>query len=151
MSAALEVALIAFLVSLGSIALSKKMVDQDRVEEIKARIKEYNKKYRKALKENDKQALKKLEAEGKEVTRMSMELMKYSFKPTMFTIIPILIVISAIRANYGNQVVASLPLIGGVDAFWWYVIVAMATSITLEIVYSAYRRRKKNGGTRKKD
>ncbi len=147
----IEVALIAAAVSAGSMLFQKKMVNQDRVDEIKAKMKDYNKRYRKALKEKNEKKIKELEKEGKEVTMMSAELMKHSLKPTMYTLLPILIVISVIKTRYGGQTAAVLPAIGAVDAFWWYVIVAMMTSMVLEVVYQAYRRKKKNGGTRKKN
>ena len=150
MSAIIDVTLIAAVVSLASVAFQKKMVNQDRVDEIKKKMKEYNKKYKKALKENDKNALKKLEAEGKEVTQMSMELMKYSLKPTMYTLVPILAVIAFIKSAYGDNPIISIPLVGGITPFWWYVIIATVVGLLSEAAYTAYRRNK-NGRTRKKD
>ena len=141
---AIEIALIAIAISLGSAIVNKKVVDQKRNKEIQKQVSDFQKRYNEAKKKGDKEQIAKLEKEQKEVMALSMELMKNSFKPMLYTFVPIIVIfffLSSMYAGTGN--VVDVPVIGMLSWFWWYFLVAIVTGLGFEVLYKLATRERK--------
>lgn len=138
MTAVLEIGIVAALVSGISALINKKLGNPQRVNEIKKQFSDFQKKYKAAKKGGDAELIKKLEEEQKEMTGLAKEMMVHSFKPMLYTFIPIIVVIGLVSAKYGGQsvVVAGISL----HWIWWYFIVSLITGIAVEIIYRRVRK-----------
>ncbi len=138
MDPATTIALIAACVGAATTGLNKLLVDQDRVEEIRKRLKEIQKEMKE---EKGKEQPKK----QKEMMQLSKEMMLNNFKPMIFTLIPILILIFFLKGMYGEAgVVVTLPILNiGLTWLWWYILISIIVSMTLEGIYKAWRKRNK--------
>ena len=110
---------VSFLVTLVMTLVTKYFTDQTRMKEIK----DIQKSHQAKLKENkgDIEAQKKIQ---KEMMESSMELMKHSFKPLLITFLPLILFFYWIRGIFLETAIASTWL-------WWYIGVAIASSIVL--------------------
>ncbi len=99
----LAIILISFLISLMIVLIYKKVTDQDLMKDLKSEIKEFQKKM-KELKDKPDQMMK--------IQRQAMETntkyMMHSFKPTLFTFIPIILIFGWLNAH-----MAYYPLVAG--------------------------------------
>ena len=99
-----------------------------------------------AIKANDQEKLKEIEAKNQEMWTDTKKMLKQSFKPLYITMIPIIVVLAFLRGGYDKfGTIIEVPIFGGLTWFWWYLIVAMATSILFEIVYRQIRKKVKGG------
>jgi uncharacterized membrane protein (DUF106 family) len=94
-------------------------LDKEKMREMKKRQKEIQKKMKDHQKNGDHDKALEL---NKEFMTHSMEIMKQSLKPTLITIVPIIVVFSIIRNAYAETAIAS-------TWFWWYLGSAIAGSI----------------------
>ena len=118
---ALAILIIAIIVSLIINIATKLLVDQERVAELKKELKEYQAKLKKASR--DPEMLKKLQEEQQKYMQINAELMRLSFKPMIYTWLPIILIFIYLRHVYGfggiyqelnpswNGVVVYLPTI----------------------------------------
>jgi uncharacterized membrane protein (DUF106 family) len=118
---ALAILIIAIIVSLIINITTKLLVDQERVAELKREIKEYQARLKKASR--DPEMLKKLQEEQQKYMQINAELMRMSFKPMIYTWLPIILIFIYLRHVYGfggiyqelipgwNGVVVYLPII----------------------------------------
>lgn len=109
--------ILSFLITLFMTLVTKKFTDQNRMKELK--------KIQKACQikiKDHKGDLKKQAEIQKEMMRCSMELMKHSFKPMLFTLLPLIILFWWIRGVYT-----------GVLSYWiwWYIGTSIVSSIVL--------------------
>lgn len=113
---------ISFLVTLAMTLFTKYFTDQSKMKELK----EKQKACQKELKENkgDIEAQKKIQ---KEMMGYSMDLMKHSFKPMIYTFIPLIAIFWWIRGIILETAIASTWL-------WWYIGTAIGSSIILRKV-----------------
>ena len=113
----LSIILVGFLVTLVMTLITKKVTDQNRMKELK----EIQKKCQIKLKDS-KGDMKKQQEIQKEIMACSMELMKHSFKPALYTMIPALLLITWLRGVYTEILSGWL---------WWYIGSAIISSIAL--------------------
>jgi len=144
-SSAIEVAFIAIAIGLATSLISKKLVNQDRMDELKAKAKKMQDEYKDAIKSGDKARIDKAKAEQKEMMGIYKEITMSGFKPMLITFVPILLVIFFLRSTYGDLGnIVELPFFNWqLSWFWWYFIVVIITGISIEITYKQYRKRKK--------
>ena len=118
----LSVISISFLVTLAMTLFTKYFTDQTSMKELK----EKQKACQKELKENkgDIEAQKKIQ---KEMMGYSMDLIKHSFKPMIYTFIPLIAIFWWIRGIFLETTIASTWL-------WWYIGSAIGSSIILRKV-----------------
>jgi uncharacterized membrane protein (DUF106 family) len=140
--AAIEVALIAIVVSIATNLVNKKIIDQKRMKEIKKQISDFQKEYNEVKKGGDKELIAKMEKEQKEMMSLTKEMMMGSFKPMMYTFLPIILIFFWIKGNYETAEVI-VPVLGNIGWFWWYFIAVVAAGITFEIIYKIATREKK--------
>jgi len=112
-----SIIILGVLVTLVMTLVTKKFTDQNRMKELK----KIQKACQIRLKDN-KGDMKKQSEIQKEMMACSMELMKHSFKPMLYTMIPILLLIMWVRGVYTEI----LP-----KWIWWYIGSAMISSIIL--------------------
>ena len=112
-----SIIIIGIFVTLVMTLVTKKFTDQNRMKELK----KIQKACQIRLKDN-KGDMKKQSEIQKEMMACSMELMKHSFKPMLYTMIPILLLIMWVRGVYTEI----LP-----KWIWWYIGSAMISSIIL--------------------
>ncbi|WP_456372025.1 EMC3/TMCO1 family protein [Methanocaldococcus sp.] len=118
---AIAILVIAIIVSLIVNIATKLLVDQEKVAKLKKEIQEYQIKMKKMAKNPE--MLEKLQEEQQKYMQMSAELMKMSFKPMIYTWLPIILIFIYLRHVYGfggvymelhpnwNGVVVYLPII----------------------------------------
>ena len=141
---AVEIAVIAMVISIASAIVNKKVTNQKRMKEIKDKVSEFQKRYNAAKKSGDKALVEKMEHEQKEVMTLSMEMMTGSFKPMLFTFLPIIIIFFLLQQKYmGESTVITLPVIGTLGWFWWYFIVAIVAGLSFEMIYKVVTKEKK--------
>ena len=143
--AAFEVMLIAIAVSLGTTLVNKRIINQDRIDEIKKQISDFQKRYNEAKKSGDENKIKEMTEEQKKMMGLTKEMMINSFKPMAITIVPILVIFYFLSNTYGSLGdIVRLPVLNwNLSWFWWYIIIAVLTSIIMEIIYKQYRKAKK--------
>jgi|TARA_Y100000310_G_scaffold167546_2_gene167375 uncharacterized membrane protein (DUF106 family) len=113
---------ISFLVTLAMTLFTKYFTDQNRMKELK----KIQKACQIKLKDNkgNPEEQKKIQ---KEIMACSMELMKHSFKPMIFTFIPLIAIFWWVRGIFLETAIASTWL-------WWYIGAAIGSSIILRKV-----------------
>lgn len=143
--AALEVMLIAIAISIGTSLVNKKIINQDRMDEIKKEISDFQKRYNDAKKSGDEKRIKEMMEEQKKMMGLTKEMMINSFKPMAITIVPILVIFFFLNNNYGPLGnIIELPILNwSLSWFWWYLIIAITASIIMEAIYKRYRKAKK--------
>jgi len=112
-----SIIVISFLVTLAMTLVTKKFTDQNRMKELK----DIQKACQIKLKDS-KGDMKKQSEIQKEMMACSMELMKHSFKPMIFTFIPLIALFWWIRNIYTTV----LP-----GWIWWYIGAGLVSSIVL--------------------
>ncbi|MBR9692398.1 DUF106 domain-containing protein [Candidatus Woesearchaeota archaeon] len=86
--------LIAFVITIGITIIYKYATDQERMKELKKKIKGFQDKMKKE-KDNPEKVMKL----QKEAMQYNMEMMKHSFKPTLYTFLPIIIIFGWLNAH----------------------------------------------------
>jgi len=95
MPPALAILLISFIITLIITLVYKLTTDQNKMKKLKQDMKEYQKKIKSLSKENPQKAM----AIQQEAMKKNMEYMKSSFKSTLYTLIPIIIIFGWLNAH----------------------------------------------------
>jgi uncharacterized membrane protein (DUF106 family) len=142
--AAFEILLIAIAISVGSALLNKKLVNQDRADEIKRKIKDFQNRFNEAKKSGDQALIKKLEEEQREVLGLTKELMSNSFKPLLYTFLPFMIILFFLSNAYGSAgIVVTIPIFNwSLTWLWWYILISVFAGLIFEAFYKFYRKSK---------
>lgn len=112
-----SVVIISFLITLITTLITKKYTNQNRMKELK----QIQKACQIKLKDSAGNPAKMAEIQ-KEMMACSMELLKHSFRPMIFTMIPLLILFWWIRGVYS-------PILSG--WLWWYLGAGILSSLIL--------------------
>ena len=120
---AIAILIISFIVSFIITLANKLLVDQERMEEIRERIKEFQRKIRRASK--DPELMKELEKEQEEIMKIQMEMMRMSFKPLIYTWIPIIAIFAYLKHVYDYNGVSHT-----LDPSWNGVVVYLPTILS---------------------
>ncbi len=138
-----EVTLIAIAITLLTFTANKIFINQDEFEKVQKRTKEINKNMKKHAKTTDENIMKKIEEEQKELMELMSKQFKMSIKPMIVTLIPIMIIFTAIKAKYDKSGTIATLLGINLTWFWWYFVVVIITSSILNKAYTAIRQYKK--------
>ncbi len=140
-----------------SIAIHRKLVDPKRMEEIRKKIEEHQKRYLEAQKSGDKKELQKLEAEQEEIMALVKENMYNSFKPMFITTPIVLFIIWMFGSMYGSlgaiiNLPFGLPILtrpfpemgvqNGIDWLGLYIVSAIIISLTLQLIIKRIDKRR---------
>ena len=115
----ISIVAIGFVVTLFSMLVSKYVIDQNAMKELKDK----HKKAQESMKAH-KGNMDKMAELQKEVMGYSMEMMRHSFKPMLITMIPLLLIFGFIRNTFSQTSIAT-------SWFWYYLVTAMAFSFLL--------------------
>jgi|TARA_Y100000310_G_scaffold131161_1_gene130412 uncharacterized membrane protein (DUF106 family) len=110
---------ISFLITFIMTIITKYFTDQARMKELKG----IQKKHQKDLKENKGNIEKQKEIQG-EIMKLSMELMKHSFKPLLITFLPLILLIWWLRGIFVETAIENTWI-------WWYIGVSLISSLSL--------------------
>lgn len=91
----LAILIISAVITLLTTIAYKYLTDQKKMKALRKEMKQYQKKIKELSKEDPKKAM----AVQKEMMEKNMELMKQSFKPTLYTLIPLLIIFGWLNAH----------------------------------------------------
>ena len=94
----LAILLISFVITLSTTLLYKYTTNQTRMRELKKTVKDYQEKMKKSRDKPEKMLKLQQEAMG-----YNLELMKHSFKPTLYTMIPLLLIFVWLNAHMAYQ------------------------------------------------
>jgi uncharacterized membrane protein (DUF106 family) len=96
----ITVLIIAFFIALFITILQKLLIDYDKMEEMQAEMKEIQSELREAQKSGDPKALAKVQKKQMDFMPKQKNLMIMQFKPTLITMIPILVIYYGMVGNY---------------------------------------------------
>jgi uncharacterized membrane protein (DUF106 family) len=111
------VIIIATLITLITTLITKYMIDQNRMKELR----EIQKACQIKIKDHKDDPAKMAEI-NKQMMECSMELMKHSFKPLLITMIPLFILLAWMKGVFETTTIAKAW-------FWWYIGAGIASSI----------------------
>ncbi len=107
--AILSILTIAVIFSLVITLITKRVVDWEKVKQIKAEVNAWRKELQEAQRKKDMKRLYKLQQDQKRVLGLQGQMMMSSFKPAIFYIVPYIILWSWLNGLYSGWVVAWLP------------------------------------------
>ena len=147
------VALISIGVSVLSIVVHTKMVDKKKMDEVRKRMEQHQKDLLKAQESGDKKKIALLEAEQEEIMNIFKQNMIATFKPMMFTTPVVLVAFWSMGHFFGGlgpildmplgipfltHELAEMSIVNGMDWFGVYIVLAISTSIVLQIVLKKF-------------
>ena len=129
------------ILALSSSLLQKKMVDIERVKEVRGKLDELRRQIGEAKKRGDKKAVMKLQRKQMILMRESSSVLSQQFKASFALMIPFLILYWALISVFGQTPVAVSPVPfpwGAVSedglqlSFWvWYFLAALAVNLPI--------------------
>ena len=125
------IALISVGLAVMNTLVRRAVLDKEKLKEQKKKLKEHQQTIKEATKTGDTQRAKKAQ---EELMGLTMEQMKHSFKPMIFTIIPFLLIFNWLRGEYGSIGVVATLFGFELTWFFWYIICSITTSIVLNKV-----------------
>lgn len=124
-----EMLIWASLLSLFMVILTKLLTDQNLMRSIKADMKSFNERIKKAQKAGKMDEANKMTSE---MLRMSSKQMQQTMKPMLASLAVFFVAIWFFNSYYGDLTVAvpvNLPFLGNtLNWFWWYFLVVFATN-----------------------
>ena len=106
---ALTVLIIAFIVSLITTIANKYLVDQDQMNEVQVKMKEFQNELRDAQKRGDGKKVAELQARQSEMMQDQTAMMSNQFKPMIVTFVPIILIFFWMRSSAISDLVIILP------------------------------------------
>src|SRR3989344_6433721 len=122
--------LVSFILTLLITVAYKYLTDQELMKSLKQEIKDFQKE----MKEFKHDPSKVMELQKKDMEK-NMKYMVQSFKPTLFTLIPLIIIFGWLKNVYTVQTVS---FIGITSWFWLYIIFSLVFSIVLRKVLKVH-------------
>lgn len=122
---------ISFGIAITSALVRRAVLDMDRMKEMKEKMKEHQDTLKKATKSGDK---KKAKTAQDELMKITIENMKHSFKPMLYTFIPFILVFMWLRGQFEEVGTVATVLNFELSWFWWYLVCAMTFSLILNKV-----------------
>ncbi len=149
---------LAIAVTIFSLYIHKKMVNQEKMEEVRKRMEEHQKKYMEAKKSGDKKLIARLENEQDEIMRAFKENMYQSLKPLFITTPIVLLLLWVMGSAYGPlgaiiELPFGIPFLtrafqdagiqNGIDWLGLYILIALVVSIIGQIILKRAKGGKK--------
>lgn len=134
------IVVLTFLLSLLVTLANKWVVNWELVANYQGQVNEFWNEYKDALRKQDRKKILKLDQRKGEITRMQTVIMSETMKPSIYYLIPLLVLWIALARAFSGWVVAwlpfsmSLPIYGKWVACgfgWWYFLTFMAFSVLL--------------------
>jgi len=126
------IAVIASLVSIIGILIRRAVIDMDKMKEMRETINKKRKEREDAIKSGKHKKAQKLE---EDILQLTLEMMKQSLKPSLYTFVPFILVFYYLKNNFGS--VGMVAKIFGLQLNWflWYLLTAMLTSIIINKIF----------------
>ncbi len=143
-------------ITLFSSLVQRKMMDKSKMDEIRKRVEAHQKAYLKAQKEENKQEIKRLDAQQAEIMGLVKENMMGSMKPSLVTLPVVLILIWLMGSWYGKigailELPFGIPFLtktfegtinpmtgmliqNGMDWFGLYILVAIGSALSIQLI-----------------
>jgi len=143
-------------ITLFSSLLHRKMVNRNKMDEIRAKIEAHQKKYLAAQDAKDKKKIAQLDKEQSQIMKLVKENMMASMKPSLVTLPVVLLIIWLMGSWYGKigaiiempfgipfltkafegaiNPITGLAIERGMDWFGLYILIAIGTALILELV-----------------
>lgn len=146
---------IAIGISLFSAFVHKKLVDRRKMDEIRKRIEDHQKRYLKAQKEGDQKKIAQLEREQTEIMGLVKKNFMMSMKPVFITMPIFLVVLWWMGQTFGKMgpmldlpfpiplltySVEELGVVNGISWIGLYMIVAIPTSLIIEFILKKWKK-----------
>jgi uncharacterized membrane protein (DUF106 family) len=143
--AAVEVALIAAVLSIISSLINRHFSSKGRLKEIKDEVKRVQKEWSEAKKSGDEQRIAEAEKNFKKSLGLQKEMMMLSFKPMLITMIPFAAVVFLYMwpqyGSLGN--IVELPIVNWeLSWLWWYMVIALFVALVMNIIFKVYDNKK---------
>lgn len=122
------IAFISFGLAVMSALVRNAVLDKEKLKEQRAKLKEHQKIIKEAAKSGD---TKKSQKAQEEMLKLTMENMKHSFRPMMFTILPFIIVFGWLKKTYAGDIVVATLFGYQLGWFGWYFVNMMIISTIL--------------------
>ncbi|MDR2544670.1 MAG: EMC3/TMCO1 family protein [Methanobrevibacter sp.] len=106
----LVIFLIAFLLSILTNLAQKYLLDHEKMDDMREKSAEFQKKMNAVRKSGDAKAMNKLQAEQQEFMKDQSEIMMMQFKPMLVTIVPFLLIWGWMRASPLAHIYVSFPM-----------------------------------------
>ena len=146
------ITLSAFAFSLINTAITRKIGNRKRLEEIRKEISKYQKESTEALKNKDEKKLKEMETKQEELLKMMNEMLILQFKPLLIVLPIFFITSSIIRSTFPTFSITLplyLPVPVGLTIVWrnvfgpfgWFIICILLASIVIETATSLLKKR----------
>lgn len=134
---ALSLTIIAVILTFFITLIYKLTTNQEKMKDMKEELKILQNQ----MKEHKANPKKMMEIQ-KQAMEKNLAYMKHSFKPTLYTFLPLIIVFSWLRTTYGgdpNPILFKLPLLGwGLTWIWVYIIVSIIASTVIRKLFKIY-------------
>ncbi len=122
------IAVISIALAIMSALVRKAVLDMKKLKQMKEEMKEQQRIMKEATKSGD---TKKMQKAQEHLMKLTMENMKYSFKPMLITFIPFIIIFYWLQGQYTS--VGTVATILGFDLGWlgWYLVTSIISSLII--------------------
>lgn len=122
------IAVISIALAIMSALVRKAVLDMKKLKQMKEEMKEQQRIMKESTKSGD---TKKMQKAQEHLMKLTMENMKYSFKPMLITFIPFIIIFYWLQGQYTS--VGTVATILGFDLGWlgWYLVTSIISSLII--------------------
>lgn len=122
------IAFISIALAIMSALVRKAVLDMKKLNRMKEEMKEQQKIMKESTKSGD---TKKMQVAQERLMKLTMENMKYSFKPMLITFIPFIMIFYWIQGQYSS--IGTVATVFNFDLGWlgWYLIISVLSSIII--------------------
>ncbi len=122
------IAFISIALAIMSALVRKAVLDMKKLKQMKEEMKEQQRIMKEATKSGD---TKKMQKAQEHLMKLTMENMKYSFKPMLITFIPFIIIFYWLQGQYSS--VGTVATIFSFDLGWlgWYLVISVISSLII--------------------
>jgi uncharacterized membrane protein (DUF106 family) len=139
-NSAVFIALLTFTLSLLVTLVNRWVVNWELVSSYQAQVSEFWNEYRDAVRKQDRKRMAKLDQRRQEISRMQAVIMSETMKPSIYYLVPLMILWIVLAKAFSGWVVAWLPFTVSLPVYgkwvacgfgWWYFLTFMVFSVVL--------------------
>jgi len=139
-NSAVFIALLTFTLSLLVTLVNRWVVNWELVSSYQAQVSEFWNEYRDAVRKQDRKRMAKLDQRRQEISRMQAVIMSETMKPSIYYLVPLMILWIVLAKAFSGWVVTWLPFTLSLPVYgkwvacgfgWWYFLTFMVFSVVL--------------------
>ncbi len=139
-NSAVFIALLTFTLSLLVTLVNRWVVNWELVSSYQAQVSEFWNEYRDAVRKQDRKRMAKLDQRRQEISRMQAVIMSETMKPSIYYLVPLMILWVVLARAFSGWVVTWLPFTVSLPIYgkwvacgfgWWYFLTFMVFSVVL--------------------